>query len=245
MANSEIEQHRLLSQEQLTALPLPAGLASVVAVYLSSITLVVHFELDVPSAAGGRPGSEASQDTIEDLKSQLRIAMRTLLMRLGEHGVVCPGVALLSPSAPTAAPVAGANDAFSKAYGVVQGDQRWHRGEFLVFVEVSKREATERLIDLLDPEPPKATLEPSAQRLADIIARCSSAHDNVLLSKLGQAWNDAPSEAKSETDSGAAASDRSEHEAHDKLLADAGLRAIEEHLRPLFERVSALRQAVG
>lgn len=127
------------------------------------------------------------------------VLMRLLLMRLREHGVDCPAVALLSPRTSSAGAGESAQKDFLASYGALQADQDWHRGEFSIFVECSEDAATRRLKDVLAPQPPDVRLDRKAQTLEEVIERSAvRAEKNPLLRALNEAWKSESEQCENE-----------------------------------------------
>lgn len=106
---------------------------TVIAIYLSPVALVLHVQAKDPS-----PTDNQKSERQEDL---LQLA-RDVHLRIREHGYHQPCVVMLE-----------ASEQACGYYRPWSANQEWHRGEFLLFVEVESR-AEDRLRDLLFPTPP-------------------------------------------------------------------------------------------
>jgi hypothetical protein len=235
MPEKTLKKYEILSEEDLRNLNVP-GSATPTRVYLSSITLVACLELDLPPPISG-PVAPAIVDGLEPHRRQVRRIMRLLAHRLGEHGVDCPAVVLLSPRRVSGLLTESALEYFRRVYHVLAADQDWHRGEFLVFVEAGVDKVRERLLDLLAPEPPKVQLSSAAQTLSEVIARCeSAAEQNLLLSGLLEAWKRALEEAERESP---------EKTKRDEYCSRAGEREIETFVKRALEPADNLLAEMG
>lgn len=142
--------------------------------YLSPVVLLVRFKVSVAQA----------DDML--VKAEVRRAMRVIMSEVLRHGIHCPAVALLEPSAHDV----GGEVAITEKLGHLVSDHEWHQGEFLVFVESSANAAAERSQDLLAPDPPKVHLALRRQWLGEVIETCSGATtNNPTLQALIAAWS--------------------------------------------------------
>lgn len=238
LSTLEPKRYLLLSKDDLPGEFAHAGPATLAGVYLSSIALIAHLEIEQPGT-GVRVTSEPLRSNEEHgpLKSQLRVLMRSLLMRLREHGVDCPAVALLSPRGVRAREAEAVRGDFLTSYTRLQSDQGWHRGEFLVFVTESREKATARLQDLLAPEPPRAELSHVAQVLPDVIAEGrQAAVGNQLLGEILEAWYEEFASCEKEGEMGAPM---------DRRCAERGVVAIDERVQSTLKRASSVLEKLA
>ena len=169
MPDDSLKSYELLSETDLQACSYKSGI-TIKGVDLSAVAWLTLLQA---------PSSEPN----EQLRNDIQLIMRLIQDRLRKVGVMCPAVALLFLADEQAE-----RSVLTQFKSELEADQEWHKGEFIVFVESSRKAAEDRRMDILKPNPPFAP-EASARILSDVIEVCDkgAAHAS-LLGRIVNSW---------------------------------------------------------
>lgn len=127
-----------------------------------------------------------AREARETCKEELRTLLRFVANLAAEYGLLRPVAGMLLLDACDS----DSEEEWVDVIGAWAGEQDWHRGEFLLFVETDRQQYCRRCLDLLAPAPDAWTrIEPPAPRTASEVlevAKKSAGNDElrVLLDEL-------------------------------------------------------------